>query len=58
MTNKSAFLTLSFGSTFTETRLKDIGGIEQALQQPFPIMTITRLLLRPLYGGSLPRKIF
>lgn len=36
MTNKAAFLTLSFGSTFTETRLKDIGGIEQALQQAFP----------------------
>lgn len=36
MQNTSAFLTLSFGSTFAESRQKDIGGIEQALQEAFP----------------------
>lgn len=33
---KKAFLTISFGSTFAETRLKDIGGIENALKEAFP----------------------
>lgn len=36
MQNTSAFLTLSFGSTFAESRQKDIGGIEQALRDAFP----------------------
>lgn len=36
MQNTSAFLTLSFGSTFAESRQKDIGGIEHALQEAFP----------------------
>lgn len=31
-----AFITISFGSTFAETRLKDIGGIENALKEAFP----------------------
>ena len=33
---KQAFITISFGSTFSETRIHDIGGIENALQQAFP----------------------
>lgn len=36
MKNTHAFLTLSFGSTFSEARQKDIGGIEQALADAFP----------------------
>lgn len=36
MNSKKAFITVSFGSTFAETRLKDIGGIEKALQEAFP----------------------
>lgn len=34
--NKKALVVISFGSTFDETRLKDIGGIEQALASAFP----------------------
>lgn len=34
--NKKALVVISFGSTFDETRLKDIGGIEQALANAFP----------------------
>lgn len=36
---KQAFITVSFGSTFSETRTQDIGGIEKALQQAFPNYT-------------------
>lgn len=34
--NKKALVVISFGSTFDETRLKDIGGVEQALANAFP----------------------
>lgn len=36
MTNKKAMLVISFGSTFDDTRTKDIGGIEQAMAAAFP----------------------
>lgn len=36
MIRKKALITISFGSTFDETRIKDIGGIEQALAAAFP----------------------
>lgn len=36
MTLKKAMLVISFGSTFAETRNKDIGGIEEALAGAFP----------------------
>lgn len=36
MKNNHAFLTLSFGSTYPESRQQDIGGIEQALKDAFP----------------------
>lgn len=36
MKAKKALIVISFGSTFTETRLKDIGGIEQCLAESFP----------------------
>lgn len=36
MTLKKALLVISFGSTFDDTRTKDIGGIEQALAAAFP----------------------
>lgn len=36
MKTKKALVVISFGSTFTDTRLKDIGGIEQALAEAFP----------------------
>lgn len=34
--NKKALVVISFGSTFDDTRLQDIGGIEQALANAFP----------------------
>lgn len=39
MKSLKALIVISFGSTFTETRLKDIGGIEQALAEAFPAYT-------------------
>ncbi|MDO4178099.1 MAG: sirohydrochlorin cobaltochelatase [Phascolarctobacterium sp.] len=36
MKSKKALIVISFGSTFTETRLQDIGGIEQCLAEAFP----------------------
>ena len=36
MNRKKALLVISFGSTFDETREKDIGGIESALAAAFP----------------------
>lgn len=36
MTNKKAFLVISFGSTFEDTREKDIGGVEHAMAIAFP----------------------
>lgn len=36
MTQKKALIVISFGSTFDETRSRDIGGIEQALAAAFP----------------------
>lgn len=33
---KQALVVISFGSTFDDTRVKDIGGIEQALADAFP----------------------
>lgn len=33
---KQALVVISFGSTFDDTRIKDIGGIEQALADAFP----------------------
>lgn len=39
MKTQKALIVISFGSTFTETRVKDIGGIEQALQEAFPAYT-------------------
>jgi len=34
--SKKAIVVVSFGSTFADTRVHDIGGIEQALAQAFP----------------------
>lgn len=34
--SKKALLVISFGSTFDDTRVSDIGGIEQALAEAFP----------------------
>lgn len=36
MNRKKALIAISFGSTFDETRIQDIGGIEQALTDAFP----------------------
>ena len=36
MANTKALVVISFGSTFAETRIHDIGGIEQALAEKFP----------------------
>lgn len=36
MSNKKALVVISFGSTFDDTRISDIGGIEQALANAFP----------------------
>lgn len=36
MKNTKALVVISFGSTFDETRTKDIGGIEKALAEAFP----------------------
>lgn len=36
MSNKKALIVISFGSTFDDTRISDIGGIEQALANAFP----------------------
>ena len=36
MTHKTALAVISFGSTFDDTRTRDIGGIEQALAAAFP----------------------
>lgn len=34
--SKKALVVISFGSTFADTRVHDIGGIEQALAAAFP----------------------
>ena len=36
MHNKKAIVVISFGSTFDDTRTKDIGGIEAAIANAFP----------------------
>lgn len=36
MTHKKALAVISFGSTYDDTRIQDIGGIEQALAAAFP----------------------
>ncbi len=40
--NKKALVVISFGSTFDDTRLRDIGGIEQALADAFPAYDLYR----------------
>lgn len=55
MSNKKALVVISFGSTFDDTRISDIGGIEQALANAFPAFdqyrAFTSSIIRKRLGG-------
>lgn len=56
MKSDKALIVISFGSTFTETRLKDIGGIEQSLAEAFPAYTQFRAFTSSIIRKRLAEK--